>query len=63
MTTESIARSRAMVQAMLCEIVEAPTPPLAPTTAMTLPAVMASEAENRLQIERTRSIASTGPMT
>ena len=34
MTTESSARSRAIAQATLCATVEAPTPPLAPTTAM-----------------------------
>ena len=52
-----------MVQATLCATVEAPTPPLAPTTAMTRPVMMASEAENRLQIERTTSMVSTGPIT
>jgi len=41
-----------MVQATLWATVEAPTPPLAPTTAMTRPVMMVSEAENRLQIER-----------
>jgi hypothetical protein len=30
-------RSRAMEKATLCAIVEAPTPPLAPTTAMMRP--------------------------
>ena len=38
----------------------APTPPLAPTTAMMRPTALASGAENRLQIERTTSSAVTG---
>ena len=63
MTTESSARSRAIAQATLCATVEAPTPPLAPTTAMMRPTATASDAENRLQIERTTSSGSTGPMT
>ena len=42
---------------------KAPTPPLAPTTAIMRPTVTASEAENRLQIERTTSSTWTGPMT
>ena len=62
-TTESIARSRAIAQATLWEMVEAPTPPLAPTTAMMRPTALASGAENRLQIERTTSIAPTGAST
>ena len=55
MTTESSARSRAIAQATLCATVDAPTPPLAPTTAMIRPTAMASDAENRPQIERTTS--------
>ena len=63
MTTESSARSRAIDQARLCATVEAPTPPLAPMTAIMRPTVTASVAWNRLQIERTTSITWTGPMT
>ena len=63
MTTESSERSRAIAQATLCATVEAPTPPLAPTTAMMRPTAIASDAENRLQIERTTSSVATGPMT
>jgi len=37
MTTESSAISRAIAQAMLWAMVDEPTPPLAPTTAMTRP--------------------------
>src|SRR2546421_627415 len=44
-----------MAQATLWAMVEAPTPPLAPTTAMMRPTDFASGAENRLQIERTTS--------
>ena len=59
-TTESSARSRAIAQATLWAMVEAPTPPLAPTMAMMRPTALASGAENRLQIERTTSSAVTG---
>ena len=52
-----------MCQARLCATVDAPTPPLAPTTAIMRPTVTASDAENRLQIERTMSRISTGPIT
>ena len=45
---------------MLCAMVEAPTPPLAPTTATMRPTGLASGAENRPQIERTTSIVPTG---
>ena len=41
-TTESSARSRAMAKPILCAMVEAPTPPLAPTTAMMRPTGLAS---------------------
>ena len=41
---------------MLWATVEAPTPPLAPTTAMTRPTGLASGAENRPQIARTTSM-------
>ena len=58
-----IARSRAIAQATLWATVDAPTPPLAPTTAMMRPTALASGAENRLQIERTTSIAPTGATT
>ncbi len=61
MTTESSARSRAIVQATLCAMVDAPTPPFAPTTAMIRPTAIASDAENKLQIERTTSSASDRP--
>ena len=59
-TTKSSARSRAIAQATLWAMVEAPTPPLAPTMAMG--GASASDAENRLQIERTASSAVTGAM-
>ena len=59
-TTESSARSRAIAQAILCATVEAPTPPLAPTTAMTRPTGLASGAENSPQIARTTSSVPTG---
>ena len=42
-TTESSARSRAIAQATLWATVDAPTPPLAPTTARTRPTAMASD--------------------
>ena len=61
-TTESSARSRAIAQATLWAMVDAPTPPLAPTMAMIRPTALASGAENRLQIERTTSSALTGAM-
>ena len=41
----------------------APTPPLAPITEMMRPTATVSEAENRLQIERTMSIGAIGPTT
>ena len=41
----------------------APTPPLAPTTATMRPTALASGAENRLQTERTTSMAPTGART
>ena len=52
-----------MAQATLCAIVEAPTPPFAPTTAMIRPTAFASGEENSPQIERTTSIAVTGAIT
>ena len=59
-TTESSARSRAIEKAMLCATVEAPTPPLAPTTAMMRPTGLASGATNSPQTERTTSMVATG---
>ena len=41
---------------MLCATVDAPTPPLAPTTAMMRPTGLASGAENSPQIARTTSM-------
>ena len=62
MTTVSSERSRAIAQPMLWATVEAPTPPLAPTTAMTRPTGLASGAENSPQIARTTSIVPIGAM-
>ena len=62
MTTVSSDRSRATAQAMLWATVDAPTPPLEPTTAITRPTGFASGAENSPQIARTMSIAPTGPI-
>ena len=59
-TTVSNFRSRAIDQATLWAIVDAPTPPLAPITAMILPTGLASGAENNPQIARTTSNALTG---
>ena len=53
-------RSRAIAQPMLCATVEAPTPPLAPTTAMMRPTGLASGAENSPQIARTTSMVPIG---
>ena len=61
-TTESSIRSRAIENAMLWATVEAPTPPLAPTTAMTRPTGLASGAENSPQIARTTWIVPIGEM-
>ena len=55
MTTKSSPRSREIAQATLCATVDAPTPPLAPATAIIRPTATASDAENRPQIERTTS--------
>ena len=49
-----------MEKATLCAIVEAPTPPLAPTTAMMRPTGLASGAENKPQTARTTWSALTG---
>ena len=49
-----------MANAMLCAMVEAPTPPLAPTTAMMRPTGLASGAENRPHTERTTCNGPTG---
>ena len=49
-----------MEKAILCATVEAPTPPLAPTTAMIRPTGLASGAENRPHTERTTCRAPTG---
>ena len=54
------ARVRAVAQAMLCATVDAPTPPLAPTTAMMRPTGFASGEENKPQMDRTTSIVVTG---
>lgn len=45
---------------MLWQIVEAPTPPFAPTTAMTRPSGSAPGAENSSEMERSTSITPTG---
>ena len=45
----SRSRSRAIAQAILCDTVDAPTPPLAPTTARMRPTGLASGAENSPQ--------------
>ncbi len=45
---------------MLWATVEAPTPPLAPTTAMMRPTGFASGAVNRPQTERTTSMVPIG---
>ena len=58
--TESSDRSRAIAQATLWATVDEPTPPLAPTMAMMRPTALASGAENRLQTERTTSMADRG---
>ena len=49
-----------MAKAILWATVEAPTPPLAPTTAMMRPTGLASGAENSPQTARTTSSAPTG---
>ena len=59
-TTESSEKSRAIAQATLWATVEAPTPPLAPTTAMIRPTGLASGDENSPQTERTTSMVPTG---
>jgi len=49
-----------MANAILWAIVEAPTPPLAPTTAMMRPTGLASGAEKRPHTERTICNGPTG---
>ena len=49
-----------MENAMLWATVEAPTPPLAPTTAMMRPTGLASGAENRPHTARTICSVPTG---
>ena len=49
-----------MEKAILWATVEAPTPPLAPTTAMTRPTGLASGAENKPHTARTTCSAPTG---
>ena len=52
-TTELSVRSRASENAILWATVEAPTPPLAPTTATMRPTGLASGAENSPHTART----------
>ncbi len=55
--------SRAIAQATLWAIVDEPTPPLAPTTAMMRPTAFASGTEKRPQTEHATSSGATGAMT
>src|SRR5690606_28842834 len=58
--TVSSERSRAREKAILCPTVEAPTPPFAPTTAMTRPTGSESGAENTPETARTMSSGASG---
>ena len=49
-----------MAQPTLCATVDAPTPPLAPTTAMMRPTGLASGAENSPHTARTMSMVPIG---
>jgi hypothetical protein len=61
-TTVDVMSLSAMVQPRLCAIVEAPTPPLAPTTAIVRPTGSAPEVVKSSEIVLTKSRTGTGVM-
>ena len=58
--TVAVASLRAIAQARLCATVEAPTPPLAPMTAIVRPSGSAPGAWNSSEIARMTSSGSIG---